>query len=102
MKPIRPPLQAVVGINVTFLGAFLMLWLAWVVWPIGAEWWGLKIVSGVLIFAGILSVLRGVAQIARYVMRDRDVRDFAQIGVDPKGDTTASDHALRRAGMVDT
>ena len=97
----RPTAGAIFVINIEFLYAAFLVWIAWLVWPETREYWGFGILSGLMGLGGFLQFITTLGHIRDHLRRDRSVRAYAAQGESPKGDRMADITVQRKAGMID-
>lgn len=90
----------VVGINLKLLGATLLAFAAWALWPSSPEWWAFGLLS-ILIGASASGVLiDALRAMAKLYARDKALVRLMATGAEPRSSKLASDDALRQAGVI--
>ena len=101
MKPVQSSAGVIFGINIKFLGAALMGFTAYAIWPTSYKWWGFGLLSIMLGAAALGSLIGAFREIIQLYLRDRAIEKFMAQGAAPKSSELASSDALKKAGMVD-
>ncbi|MFN2120853.1 MAG: hypothetical protein ACK2T0_10705 [Anaerolineales bacterium] len=96
----RDSVYQVVAINVKWLGAFILAFVAWVMWPEnGYAWWQFRLLSVLTALAALLATVDALKATGQYLQRRRLIDDTTRIGGQPKGSRLADRDDLDQAGM---
>ena len=101
MQPHTGSIRQTVAINGNLLGAVVGGFIAWVVWPSSAEWWGmgaLSIGAGLIAF---VSLIRAIGLIVAAYAKRRAIAAYMAKGGKPKSTQMATSRDLEAAGMID-
>lgn len=96
---LRGRTSAVVKINKDFLIACLFGWLAWKLWHVHTEFYGVVLLSLLFGIVTISAVMSALIQIGTLYARERMIAAYIAQGVKPKTSKLAGGDALDKAGM---
>lgn len=98
---LKPPLAAVVGVNLRFLLAFGTGFLAWACWPASPGWWQAAVISVVLGMLSLAALLQACGLILKVYRRERELAAMLRRGRPPHGADLVRRRALHKARMTD-
>lgn len=91
----------ILKINLSFLGACVLSFVAWAIWPSSPEWWGFGLLSIILGGAAVGNIFSALRAMVKLYEREKELARFAATSRAPTPSDLADHEALRNAGMID-
>lgn len=101
MSTLKTPFNSTLAINGHLFLAAMQGITAASIWPKSPEWWGLGLLSILLVLSALANLIAALRKMNKVFAREKEVSRLAATSRAPEPSDLASHETLKAAGMID-